>query len=154
MSINIRGNELPDDSEEKPSEEVAEPHQGVSMVSWHPEIAEHQTTPRDAAELDALAELVDLLDDAGLKPEQCEEIKESFLRLARQEGRLLAADTLRTLLTSMDGCAAGVALRREILGTDGESLRDAAKGKGFSHVAVSRHTKQINKRLRHCLKGV
>ena len=58
-----------------------------------------------------------------------------------------ASDALGALLIRLDGTAAGVALRRALLGDGGLSLRDEAERIGCSHVTIFKHEAKIRQRL-------
>jgi len=63
-----------------------------------------------------------------------------------QAGDQRAAEALARMAARLDGTAAGVALRRVIVGDD-EPLREAAERTGTSHVAIFKQEKRIRQRL-------
>jgi hypothetical protein len=59
-----------------------------------------------------------------------------------------AGEVLRHWLLVLDGNVETVALRRVVLGDGGQSLRDAAKQSGISHVALWKAEARLRERLK------
>lgn len=114
----------------------------------HPHAKALEKAP--AVEQEPAVELLieQVLQEHGMPAAEIPEALERLDGLALRLSVLRMVEYLRRILNDLEGTAAGVALRRAILGSEGEGLRVAAKDLGISHVALWKREKAIRKRLK------
>ncbi len=103
--------------------------------------------PTPAKELTAAEQIEDALVEGGLPPAAVPACVARLEEIANDLAIGRAADFVGCMVRALDGTAAGVALSRAILGSGGETVRDAAVRAGVSHPALIKSQRKISARL-------
>jgi hypothetical protein len=95
------------------------------------------------------AEMIeDALVEGGLPPAAVPACVARIEEIANDLAMTHAAEFVAHLVRSLAGTSAAIALQRAILGSGGESIRDAADRAGVSSTAVFKQEQKIRARLR------
>ena len=95
----------------------------------------------------AAEQIEDALVEGGLPPASVPACVARIEQIANDLAMTHAAEFVAYLVKSLDGTSAGIALSRAVLGSGGETVRDAAARAGTSHVAVLKQEAKIRARL-------
>jgi hypothetical protein len=96
----------------------------------------------------AAEQIEDALVEGGLPPAAVPGCVARIEEIANDLAMTHAAEFVAHVLKSLDGTAAAISLQRAILGSGGESIRDAADRAGVSSTAVFKQEQKIRARLR------